>query len=218
MNMRFEIGRYDNFIFDCDGVILDSNEVKTLAFMEVMNNESVLHRKEFIEYHIENTGISRYKKFKYYYTKIKKINNYENELDKLLFDFSNLLKKNIIKCNLTKGALIFLETLKKNNKKIYMISASDEIELQEIIFKKKLKKYFKKIYGSPNDKIENIKKLKKIGLLTNKTVFFGDSYSDYKAAKYFNMDFVFLSDYSLMPIKKMNVKLINNFSSLDIVT
>ena len=91
--MRFEIGRYDNFIFDCDGVILDSNEVKTLAFMEVMNNESVLHRKEFIEYHIENTGISRYKKFKYYYTKIKKINNYENELDKLLFDFSNLLKK-----------------------------------------------------------------------------------------------------------------------------
>ena len=218
MNMRFDIGRYDNFIFDCDGVILDSNEVKTLAFMEVMNNESVLHRKEFIEYHIENTGISRYKKFKYYYTKIKKINNYENELDKLLFDFSNLLKKNIIKCNLTKGALIFLETLKKNNKKIYMISASDEIELQEIIFKKKLKKYFKKIYGSPNDKIENIKKLKKIGLLTNKTVFFGDSYSDYKAAEYFNMDFVFLSDYSLMPIKKMNVNLINNFSSLDIVT
>ena len=218
MNMRFDIGRYDNFIFDCDGVILDSNEVKTLAFMEVMNNESVLHRKEFIEYHIENTGISRYKKFKYYYTKIKKINNYENELDKLLFDFSNLLKKNIIKCNLTKGALIFLETLKKNNKKIYMISASDEIELQEIIFKKKLKKYFKKIYGSPYDKIENIKKLKKIGLLTNKTVFFGDSYSDYKAAEYFNMDFVFLSDYSLMPIKKMNVNLINNFSSLDIVT
>ena len=56
--------------------------------------------------------------------------------------------------------------------------------------------YFENIYGSPANKAENTSKvvsnMKKpiIGL------FFGDSKSDYDAAKFFGMDFVFVTGYS----------------------
>ena len=58
-----ELSKYKSIIFDCDGVILNSNEIKTNAFKKVLkqfNNQAI---DEFIQYHKDNGGISRYIKF-----------------------------------------------------------------------------------------------------------------------------------------------------------
>ena len=55
---------YDSYFFDCDGVILDSNEVKTKAFRDTLNFYNSNYTQEFLDYHISNNGISRENKFK----------------------------------------------------------------------------------------------------------------------------------------------------------
>jgi len=79
---------------------------------------------------------------------------------------------------------------------MFVISGSDENELIQVFIKRGIDHYFEKIYGSPANKTENtgkvVSNMKKpiIGL------FFGDSKSDYDAANFFGIDFVFVKDYS----------------------
>ena len=42
---------YNSLIFDCDGVILNSNTVKTEAFKNILNNYDLNAVDEFIDYH-----------------------------------------------------------------------------------------------------------------------------------------------------------------------
>ena len=66
------INDYDYFIFDCDGVIINSNEIKNEAFREVLKDEKGNLVIDFINYHQQNGGVSRYEKFLHYYKNIKK--------------------------------------------------------------------------------------------------------------------------------------------------
>ncbi len=60
---QFELSRYRTFIFDCDGVLIDSNRVKSNAFFAagLLYGEEAAHR--LVEYHRSSGGVSRYKKF-----------------------------------------------------------------------------------------------------------------------------------------------------------
>ena len=43
--------KYKSLIFDCDGVILNSNQVKTNAFRKVFEKYNINAVDEFIKYH-----------------------------------------------------------------------------------------------------------------------------------------------------------------------
>ena len=75
----FNILNYDYLIFDCDGVILDSNRLKSQAFSDALPDESLEQVKTFVEYHKEHGGISRYEKFRYYFREMKKSPDVEKE-------------------------------------------------------------------------------------------------------------------------------------------
>ena len=94
------IYNYDFFIFDCDGVILESNKLKSDAFSEALPNEPSHLVEEFISYHKNNGGVSRYEKFKYYF--------------EILFSFDSLLSIIL----LTIIFLIIIYLIKKVNFKI----------------------------------------------------------------------------------------------------
>src|SRR5690606_28142226 len=53
-------------VFDCDGVVLDSNRVKTEAFYQVALPYGEAAAQAFVAYHTANGGISRYKKFAHF--------------------------------------------------------------------------------------------------------------------------------------------------------
>ena len=79
---------------------------------------------------------------------------------------------------------------------MFVVSGSDELDLQEVFLRRGIMKYFKKVYGSPTKKIENTQKvIREIGI-QNEGCFFGDSRSDYEAAKKFVLDFVYVSQFS----------------------
>ncbi|EAL7445452.1 HAD family hydrolase, partial [Campylobacter coli] len=59
-----------NIIFDFDGVILDSVELKTQAFAELFKEFPKNKVQELVKYHIQNGGISRYHKIQYFFENI----------------------------------------------------------------------------------------------------------------------------------------------------
>ena len=165
-------------IFDFDGVILASHKIKTQAFYEIFLPFGKKIATRVKNYHLKNIGVSRYKKFEYVLNNIlyknKKIS--KNYLDK---KFNSYCDRKIERLKVSKNLLTFF---KKYNKKFdfFLSTATPYKIIINILRKKKLKKYFKKVYGSPKSKIYHINKIKR-----NKIdrFFIGDSEEDYIASK-----------------------------------
>ena len=60
-----DLSQYQQIIFDFDGVILDSNQIKSNAFSNSLIDEDKELVKLFIAFHKKNGGISRFKKFNF---------------------------------------------------------------------------------------------------------------------------------------------------------
>ena len=132
--------------------------MKSNAFVEALPNEPPNLVAEFVEYHKENGGISRYQKFRYYFEGMKKQVEAEAKIEKALNNFSAIVSQGLISCNYIPGALEFIENLFKLNKRMFVVSGSDENELIKVFIKRGIDHYFEKIYGSPANKAENTSK------------------------------------------------------------
>ena len=60
------------FIFDFDGVLVDSVELKTIAFVHLYEEYGSHIVDLVIAFHCKNGGMSRFEKFKYFHNNISK--------------------------------------------------------------------------------------------------------------------------------------------------
>ena len=187
--------KYTNAIFDCDGVILDSNKLKSEAFRTALIGEPTALVDKFIEYHQSHGGISRYIKFNHYFRVLKNDKNYENKVKISLLKYSEICRKGLLECQLIPGVLNILKYFKSMSINCYVISGGDQDELREVLFRRGVSHYFTEIYGSPKSKKEHLQELTK-NSLKHPSVYFGDARSDSEVAYMFNLDFVFISDKS----------------------
>jgi phosphoglycolate phosphatase-like HAD superfamily hydrolase len=187
---------YKVAIFDCDGVILDSNKIKSEAFSLALSDENPALVKEFVEYHQKNGGISRYIKFEHFFKKIKKQSNYSQALNAALARYATLSKKGLLECSEIAGIRDVLEYLNVLKIPCYVASGGDQLEVREVFETRGLTSYFDEIFGSPLSKIENIASLKAEGKLAIPGVFFGDARNDLNAAQEYGLDFIFISGVS----------------------
>jgi phosphoglycolate phosphatase-like HAD superfamily hydrolase len=187
---------YDFYIFDCDGVILDSNSIKSNAFAKALEGDPQALILELISYHLKNGGISRYEKFDYYYNVINPSKNPKKDIKNALKRFGDYVFVELLKCNLIPGILDYLEELKKKGSFCFVNSGSDEAELNKIFKDRGIDHFFRKIKGSPSSKNANNQAILKDLDVNMRGVFFGDSNLDYKTAKEFNLDFIFISGVS----------------------
>ena len=213
------IDKYDFFIFDCDGVILDSNTLKSNAFTKALPGESPDLVAKFVEYHKKNGGISRYEKFRYYFEEMKKQVETEVEINKALNNFSAISSEGLLQCNYIPGVVELIGELFNLNKGLFVVSGSDEKELIQVFRQRGIDHYFENIYGSPASKAENTKKVISDMSKTKKGLFFGDSKSDYNASKKFGLDFVFVkghTDWEEWPtlINSKDYIIIDNFCKM----
>lgn len=195
LKIKLITNNYDFFIFDCDGVLIDSNEIKSDAFKYSLDGYPPIIVEDFIKYHKMNGGISRYVKLDYFFKNLLKIENYQADLKKVLNNFSQVSVSLIQqKAKLIPGVYNLLYTLFQEKKKIYVCSGAEETDLNKILHFKELDKFFNKIYGSPRTKSQIINEiLNKNDLNDKKGLFFGDAFSDFDAARKNNLDFIFVS-------------------------
>jgi len=178
-------------IFDFDGVLCESVNIKTDAFYELYLPYGEKIARKVKEHHIANGGMSRYDKFKYYEKAFLDKNIISEARIKTLSEhFSNLVKQKVIQAPLVKGAHDFLKNHAKNYQ-CFIISATPMEEMIEITEKKQIIQYFQEIFGSPKNKIEwGEYILNKYNIKVTETLFIGDAQSDYKAAKFHGMHFL----------------------------
>jgi HAD superfamily hydrolase (TIGR01549 family) len=176
-------------IFDFDGVILESCNIKTEAFRELFKDYPE-HVEEIVDYHLNHGGVSRYKKFSYFYENILKQTISDEELKRLGNQFSSLVLEEVKRCDFVPGAQEFL---KKCSKRIslFIASGTPEQELRSIVKERGLESHFKGVYGTPATKTEIIKRiLTNDGLNREEVIFVGDSETDYLAASKTGLHFV----------------------------
>jgi len=187
-----DISRNKNcLLFDFDGVILDSNHVKTNSFKKLFLSMGKKKVDNFINFHIENQGMSRYEKFKYFYKNILFKNISNNELDSLSEKFTKIIFQEIIKCDFIPGIKRFLlnEHIKYKNK--FIVSATPQYEIRMIIKKLKIDDMFNECFGSPKNKIEILNDLfQQYNFKSEECLFYGDSINDYYASKHHKIEFV----------------------------
>jgi len=177
--------------FDCDGVILDSVDVKTRAFAKMFSQFGSDVEAAVVKYHLENGGVSRYEKFRYYYENLLHLPISEEQIQKLGKEFSSLVVNDVIASPFIKGALEMMEELREKTVPLYLVSGTPEAEMIEISERKGFSLYFDEIHGSPAKKWDIVADI----LLRKchdpgKCIFLGDAMSDHEAAWRNGMHFI----------------------------
>jgi phosphoglycolate phosphatase-like HAD superfamily hydrolase len=183
-----------SIIFDCDGVILDSNAMKTQAFGDTLLQMGIQPhlRDSFIAYHTANGGVSRYAKFKHFFTNMFPSPEPDAQAETALSIYGKMCRERLMTCHLLPGVHNFLRQAQQHEISCYIVSGGDEAELNNVFSTRGLSKFFKKILGSPVHKIDNLEALFKEGLVSEKSIFFGDSKLDMECAKAFGIKFVYI--------------------------
>jgi len=179
-----------NIIFDFDGVILDSIPVKTEAFKKLFQNYTIDIVDKFIGFHLENGGMSRYEKIRYFFKELLQKNITEEEV----LYYANLYSE-LTKQELSNEKYLIKEVLEfiKNNYQKYnfhIASGADENDLKYICDELGITIYFVTINGSPLEKKNIVKNIiEKFSYKKEKTILIGDSLNDYEAAKFNSIEF-----------------------------
>lgn len=170
--------------FDFDGVILDSVDVKTQAFAAMFRKYGPEVEKAVIKYHLENGGVSRFKKFEHYYRYILGKTVSTSQLNHLGNKFTRIALDGVLSAPFIDGAIETLILLKKNKVPAFVVSGTPHDEIKLIVKKRKLNSYFQEVHGSPRKKQEILEDIaKRHGLNLPDCLFIGDAKTDYEAAK-----------------------------------
>jgi HAD superfamily hydrolase (TIGR01549 family) len=178
-------------VFDFDGVIIDSTEVKVdeyrNLFSQFTKNEATLN--EIINIYRNSAGIPRETTLKKVFKEVlgKTLSN--QEVENLSLDYSKQIFQRLEAIEPLKGFLEYLTIHKKINK--HIISGAPNSDVSYLIKKLNITKHFKSIKGGPLNKkneITNIRKLAKVK--AKDIVYFGDQNNDYIAAKSAGVGFI----------------------------
>ena len=196
--MLFDLANIDIHLFDCDGVLLDSNELKVQAV------ENALYAtgcpKAFVDrataefkMNFGRTRIDHFNSFKAF-----GLPNGFDFSDALVADATNIYSKEVValykSCNRIESAAQFISKIAPD-KKIFVVSASDQRELREILPFHFPQICISQIYGGPASKIENIELIRK-RYEGGPMVLYGDSIQDAKAAMRHKIGFIGLTRYA----------------------
>jgi phosphoglycolate phosphatase-like HAD superfamily hydrolase len=218
--LKIDIKKYKSIVFDCDGVVLDSNVVKTEAYFRTAKNLGATdsEAQALVDYHVRLGGISRYHKFDYYLREIVHQPVTDVAVRILLDEFSRELEVGLINSNVADGLNTLRDATPQANWMI--LSGGDQQEIRTLFEKRKLDYLFDGgLFGSPDNKDTVLAREKINGNLQFPALFIGDSKYDYEAATRAGMDFVFLSDWTEVSdwqtyCVSNNIKVLQSISSL----
>lgn len=168
-------------LFDFDGVIVDSVNIKTEAFRELFSDEKE-HIQKIVDFHLANGGMSRFKKFEIIHRDILKKPFSGKQSKELGVQFSKLVEQKVKECSYMPGAFEFIQKYSRQIP-LFVASGTPQDELQSITAQRGLTMYFKEIHGTPRSKPEIIRDiLKRYDFNVAEMPFVGDSINDYKAS------------------------------------
>ena len=177
-------------IFDFDGVIIESLNLKKDAFVEIYKPFGQEIVAKVIDFHLKNGGMSRYEKIAYCHKNFLNKEISELELKELVKGFSDIVLDKIASCPFVEGVREFIEG-NYQRYKMFVSSGTPDFEIKKTVEMIGIKNYFKGVYGSAQSKKEHIKQI--LGdyfLFPQQVIFIGDALKDKEAADATGLNFI----------------------------
>ena len=202
-------------IFDFDGVIAESVQIKTDAFARLYEQYGDKIVNKVIEHHESNGGMSRFEKIKLYHESFlnKAITN--EEIGELTNQFSKLVVRKVIESPYVPGVFKYIQKCyEKYN--LFISTGTPTNEMKQILIGRGIAEYFIEILGSPEKKCVHITKIiSKYNYHPDELIFYGDANTDINAAKQASIPFVLIKNsFNEKLVKIFKGKIINNFIGL----
>jgi len=177
-------------LFDFDGVIAESVNVKTEAFAKLFEEYGSETVKKVVEHHLAHGGVSRFEKIRHYHKQYLGKAIDEDELAEWCQRFSDLVLEAVISSPYVPGAVELLKDCQKKYS-CFIISGTPQEEMELIIARKGLQGYFVEIHGSPRTKAEiSATIMSSHDLHPEEIIYLGDALTDYDAAKEAGIKFI----------------------------
>jgi phosphoglycolate phosphatase-like HAD superfamily hydrolase len=188
-------------ILDCDGIIFNSNNLKTNAYRETLKNLNVSAKgiDDFVKLHLSDVSVSRFVKFRTFFKEVYTDLSHNDEaveeqlVEKALNGYSEQCLILYSKLKPVKQAIQLAQKIPFT----YVISGGAQTELNHVFQEHDISKYFKEILGSPITKPEHLKYVfDQTGCGKDDTLFIGDGYTDFKTSREYDINFCFLEQMS----------------------
>ena len=183
--------RIRTVVFDFDGVILESADVKTDAFCELYAEHGPEVVQKVRAHHLANVGISRFKKFAWIAEHVLGQPLTDHASAALGDRFSELALAKVLAAPFVPGAEAALGALGGLGLPLFVASGTPEDELRLIVERRGLSPVFRETHGTPREKPEILRDLlARLALAPDQLLFIGDGMSDYKAARAAGVEFL----------------------------
>lgn len=181
-------------VFDCDGVVLNSNQLKIQAYYDtaIAFGGNDAQATALVAHHVMLGGISRYPKFEYFIQTIMQQTFTDEAMQRLLQLFNQEVERLLSTCDVADG----LEQLRNRHphQRWMILSGGDQAEIRKLFSLRDIATYFNAgIFGSPDNKDQVLARELSAANITQPALFIGDSRYDHQAATRAGLDFVFMS-------------------------
>jgi len=181
--MRFKLISQPKTIFwDFDGVIKDSIEVKTQAFVKLFASFGTEVAKRVCEHHLANGGMSRFDKLPIYLQWAGE-NPSPPRVSECCDQFGQMVLQGVVDAPWVPGAEAYLR-VNPHQQMFVLVSATPQDELEQILQALNLTGCFMGIFGAPIRKQDAIRMMiTEHGLDASDCLMIGDARADLEAAE-----------------------------------
>ncbi|MDT8364515.1 MAG: HAD hydrolase-like protein [Nitrosomonas sp.] len=178
------IDYWQAIIFDFDGVIVESGDIKTGAFAELYREHGEQIAQAAVVYHRANGGMSRYRKFHYFQQHLLKKPPLTQEEERILDQrFSELVMQAVIASEAVAGAEVLIHKAAQQIP-LFIASGTPEKELCGIVEQRGLAPFFTAVRGAPALKQDIIADILSMhGFNAEQVLMIGDALVDYQSAQ-----------------------------------
>ena len=200
--MTHQLSTYKTIVFDCDGVVLNSNKVKVDAYFEVakQNGGTDAQAQAFVDHHVNRGSFPRNGKIEYYLKNILQEEVTPEKIVRYIQSFESILDITLMECEIASG-LLALKTATANTRWM-LLSGGDQAELRRIFPRREIQNHtladlFEAgIFGGPDLKEDVLKREMHNKNIMLPALFIGDSKYDHQASTAAGLDFIFVSDWT----------------------
>ena len=179
-------------IFDVDGVLIDSLNIKGNAFAHAFSDFPE-RRDEIVAFHLANGGVTRSEKIELIFISVFGRTPTPQELDSRVASFTEDVAAAVIAAPEIRGAALALAEWSERAP-LHAVSATPAKELVRILNQRGMTGFFTSVWGWPPRKLEAVKQLlAENGYEPGRCILVGDSREDLEAAGSAGVRFVQVS-------------------------
>jgi phosphoglycolate phosphatase-like HAD superfamily hydrolase len=180
-------------VFDCDGVLIDSNRVKSQAYRTALAGEPPGRIDAFYDWFHAHPGHTRFALFEHFYAVIAGVPDWRERVTAACAVFAGELERALHACPVVPGADGFLARLSERSASSAIVSAALRSDLDAVVARRGWDGRFRAVCGGEKTKVAHIRDLRAAGVLSAGGLYFGDSSIDMESAEATGCHFIYVS-------------------------